>query len=420
LGRTWELDDVGRGEDLGAAVKIVIWTGPAWEEWGPDSLLTGIGGSEAAATYLSAELAILGHDVEVVGQVRPGTYDSSSVGPNAIRLLASRGSVRFVDFREFTEYGGLGSRTGELVRNGRKVECDVFVSSRYLHALDTVRPDCRLKVLWMHDVHAGQDHHRRMGGYDAVFCLSRWALDLAQRFYPHMPPKKFVQTRNGIPTDLYRAAPAKEGWKVVYSSSLDRGLDRLLDFWPSVRAFRPDAELHVYYGFDTWERMALHDCDEVAMAQIQVFRTRLANMAEQGVVLHGRVGQLELAQAWLGARAWLYPTNFSETSCITAMEAQAAGAHCVCSRLAALPETARFAHLVDPPNTREGYREEFLLRVEQISRSEEQISRREGGKAEADELFDNVDRGREWTLRELGWDGVARQWDEFFKSRLES
>jgi glycosyltransferase involved in cell wall biosynthesis len=370
-------------------MKIVIWTGPAWEDWGEDSLLTGIGGSEVAALYLSRELALLGHEVEVVGQVRP------SEGRHGA------GTVRFVDHRDFAEYGGPGPLDGQVVREGRATECDVFVSSRYLSALGAVRPDCRLRVLWMHDVHAGPDTYRRLGGYDSVLCLSRWALDLAQRFYPHVPPDRFVQTRNGIPLDLYRSDPVKEGWKVVYSSSPDRGLDRLLDYWPTIKKMRPDAELHVYYGFDTWERMAVHACDDVAAAQIQIYRTRLAGMAELGVVAHGRVGQPELAAAWLGASAWLYPTNFAETSCITAMEAQAAGAFCVCTDLAALSETARFACRVTPPNTREGYRQEFLGHVERLSG------------------FRDLYRldSREWALRELGWVGVARQWDELFRSR---
>lgn len=376
-------------------MKIVIWTGPAWETWGAKSLETGIGGSEAAATYLSRELAELGHEVEVVGQVWPSEHYYGH----------GSGSVKFVDHREYAEYGRtLGPDDGRKVRDGRKLECDVFVSSRYLPIVDTVHPDARLKVLWMHDIHGGPDYYHHMKAYDAVFCLSRWALDICRKFYPHMPPERFVQTRNGICGKLFEGEPCKQGWKVVYSSSADRGLDRLLDFWPSIRMLRPDAELHVYYGFETWERMAVHNCDDVSVAQIQIFRTRLQNMADQGVTLHGRVGQAELAKAWMGARAWLYPTNFSETSCITAMEAQAAGAYCVCSRLAALAETARFAQFVDPPNDREGYRQEFLRCVEGVCRMTESYS--------------GVTEGRQWALRELDWSGVARQWEEIFRTRM--
>ena len=196
----------------------------------------------------------------------------------------------------------------------------------------------------------------------------------------------------------------KDGCKAVYSSSPDRGLDKLLDYWPAVRSLRPDAELHVYYGFDTWEQIARRRGDDVGLMQIEIFRTRLANT--EGVHSHGRVGQAGLARALLKASAWLYPTNFCETSCITAMEAMAAGAHSVTSRLGALPETAGFAHLVDPPNDREGYRAEFLARVERIARGDFYHEDR-----------DLVTRGREWALGHLDWSGVARQWDEVFRAK---
>ena len=52
-------------------MKIVIWTGASWEKWGPGSLQTGTGGSEAAAVYLSRELARLGHEVRLRRHVGP-------------------------------------------------------------------------------------------------------------------------------------------------------------------------------------------------------------------------------------------------------------------------------------------------------------------------------------------------------------
>ena len=68
----------------------------------------------------------------------------------------------------------------------------------------------------------------------------------------------------------------------------------------------------------------------------------------EGVVMHGRVNQHELAEAMLGAGVWFYPTWFSETSCITAMEAQAAGLWCVCPPIAALEETVKIRFWGDP------------------------------------------------------------------------
>jgi glycosyltransferase involved in cell wall biosynthesis len=259
----------------------------------------------------------------------------------------------------------------------------------------------------MHDIHVGSDPHGRLAEYDIILNLSEWAREAARRYYPTVPEEKFIVTRNGIDTNLFAGPPpVKVGCKAVYSSSPDRGLDKLLDYWPAIRAMRPDAELHVYYGFDTWERMARLRNDRIAKLQIEIFRTRLAHMEEQGVVSHGRVGQAELTRAWMGSSLWLYPTSFSETSCITAMEAQAAMAWPITSRLAALRETVRHGVLIDPPNTRDGYREEFLGNVRSFLEGEA-----------ADRLVRQC-LGRDWVMKELDWKGVAEQWERLFTERM--
>ena len=57
------------------------------------------------------------------------------------------------------------------------------------------------------------------------------------------------------------------------------------------------------------------------------------------VVDHGRMPQDKLAELYQSATIWVYPTSFLEVSCITAMEAMAAGTVPVVSRVGALPET---------------------------------------------------------------------------------
>lgn len=274
-------------------MRIVIWTGPAWETWGSESLKTGIGGSELAAIHMASGLANLGHDVEIVGQVIPCKWQGVT----------------------FTDYGEYRLLDPERCEATRTVECDVFVSSRSLPALRLLKPKCRLSALWMHDIHVGHDPQGLLGEYDIILNPSEWARETARRYYPTVPEEKFIVTRNGIDTGLFKGTPVKDGCKAIYSSSPDRGLDKLLDYWPAIRKMRPDAELHVYYGFDTWERMAELRKDRIAKLQIEIFRTRLTRMEEQGVVSHGRVGQEELAKAWMGASLWPYPTSFSETSC---------------------------------------------------------------------------------------------------------
>jgi len=377
-------------------MKIVIWTGPAWVTWGPASLLTGIGGSETAAIHMAQELARLGHEVEVIGQVTP---------------QICRG-VKYVDYRDYVIVSNGDSSKGVSLSKfpATQIECDVFVSSRALPALRLLQPKTRLSALWMHDVHVGPDPHGFMGEYGMVLVLSEYAREAAQRYYPAVPRDRFVLTRNGIDPSLFQIEPHKEGCKVVYSSSPDRGLDRLLDYWPAIREICPEAELHVYYGFDTWERMAELHRDKIAKLQIEIFRTRMENMADQGVVSHGRVGQAELAKAYLGASMWLYPTNFHEVSCITAMEAQAAMALPITTKLGALIETVKFGCLIDPPNSRAGYREEFLVPVRDCV---------EKSNARWAFIEPRLKRERKLTLQEMGWDGVAKQWEALFNDRLD-
>jgi hypothetical protein len=372
-------------------MRIVIWTGPACETWGPASLKTGLGGSELAAIHMASGLTKLGHDVEVIGEVIPEVWEG----------------IRFADFRDYVNVERSNGASVSLSPGGmRKIDCDVFVSSRSLPALRLLQPRARLSVLWIHDIHVGFDPHGFLKEYDIILNLSEWARDTSRRYYPTVPPEKFVVTRNGIDTSLFAGPVAKEGCNVIYSSSPDRGLDKLLDYWPAIREMSPDAQLHVYYGFDTWEKMAELQHSKIAKFQIEIFRTRLANMADRGVVSHGRVGQEELARAWMGASLWLYPTSFSETSCITAMEAQAAMAWPITSSLAALRETVKHGVLIDPPNTRDGYREEFLGHVRSFLEGES---------------VDRVVRqclGRNWAMDELDWKGVAEQWDQLFTNRM--
>jgi glycosyltransferase involved in cell wall biosynthesis len=364
-------------------MKIVIWIGPAWETWGPENLLKGgIGGSETAAINVARELSRWGHEVRVIGRVTPCRYEG-------------------VSFEDHLAYIDVYSP---------RIECDVFISSRSLQALRLLRPKCRLSVLWMHDVHVGDDWQGDMQRYDMIFCLSDWSRKLLFNYYPDVPKDRFVVTRNGIDPNLFMREPVREGCRAIYSSSPDRGLDRLLDYWPKVREIRPDAELDVYYGFDTWTKMAEHNKNKAMEMTIALFKERLASMEEQGVHLHGRVGQGDLAKAFLRSSMWIYPTSFKETSCISAMEAQAAGLYIVTSRLAALIETVKFGCLVNPPNTRDGYEEEFMGHVRNFLD-------RPGGEFGYPVLRSEA---REWALRHLSWAEVAGRWEEMFAEKIAS
>ncbi len=333
--------------------KIAFWLGSAFEPWDPRSAIRdkGIGGSEIAAIRMSQELAKLGHEVVVYADVLTQDFGQGVVWWPYQTVLSD-------------------------LREGRKIECDLFVSSRVAEARQRLSPICRRAWLWMHDLHCGPDWENLIGTtHDRILCLSEWARRKFLDTYPGVDERQVSLSRNGV--DSIRFEEQRPGAQhgrlraglcpltVIYSSSPDRGLDRLLGLWPQIRdlSFRGPggmpAELHVYYGFENWKKLAARrDNSHIEIRRIASLEAKLG--ATAGVFVHGRVGQVELARAFLNSHLWLYPTDFPEISCITAMEAQMAGCKIVATKFAALPETAPNAWFVDPPVHTAKYEREFL------------------------------------------------------------
>src|SRR6185369_4325748 len=224
----------------------------------------------------------------------------------------------------------------------------------------------------------------RLDKIDHVVVLSEWQKARFARLYS-AAKAKLTLIRNGIgmfdpDTDEDRYAEARARTfaqrkpRLVYSSSADRGLDVLVGLWPQIRERVPDAELHIFYGFNVLDAVARQN------PPLQDFKRGLLAMIEEqggekaGIFLRGRVGQRELADEMGKARVWAYPTAFLETSCIGAMEARAAGLPIVTSDLAALRETVgehgvRVTWAADedePFNQSQEYAEQFVYRIEQL------------------------------------------------------
>ncbi|KKL19515.1 hypothetical protein LCGC14_2464690, partial [marine sediment metagenome] len=133
--------------------------------------------------------------------------------------------------------------------------------------------------------------------------------------HPYVHPDQVTVTRNGINLERFDQDVPRNPHKAVYSSSPDRGLDVAVRAWPKVRERVPDAELHVFYGFHTWEVTAQAAGDQGQMKLIQYLKDQLKKSEVHGVRYHGRIDQESLAREFLSAGVWAYPTWFSETSC---------------------------------------------------------------------------------------------------------
>jgi glycosyltransferase involved in cell wall biosynthesis len=290
--------------------RLLVWCGRSAEPWGPPKLNeTGLGGSETAVVEIGRRFAADGWRVDVYNA--PGRYEGVHDGVG------------------YWEHGRLLPGEG----------ADLLVSWRQpaAHALPVQR---RAAVAWLHDHNHGADAARDLRAFDRVLGVSAYhAAFLAEAYgltaVGHVP--------NGVDLDRFDRGVRKVPFRCVYASSPDRGLTTLLELWPAIRGAEKSAELHVAYGFDTmdrWIAAGRHDLAE--------FKASVLDLLErtEGVVYRARLPQDELARLYAESYAWLYPADFLETSCISAMEAMAGGAVPVVSSVGALKDTVGTGGLV--------------------------------------------------------------------------
>lgn len=111
--------------------------------------------------------------------------------------------------------------------------------------------------------------------------------------------------------------------RLIWASSPDRGLKETLDIFERAREQVDDLELQIFYGMDNIDKICGGDRNKHPWRESWKQYDRANGM--EGVKWVGRVGQEQLTQKWLSSGIWLYPTWFSETSCISCMEAQCCG-----------------------------------------------------------------------------------------------
>lgn len=363
---------------------ITIWTGQAWERWSPASIATtGIGGSETATYFMARELVRLGHKVTVLSDCEGMEQDYEG--------------ATFVDYKR-------------ALNNFKDFTADIFICSRQIEAL-AAPWTFKKSFLWVHDVHVGArtpEIDTLLKRVDHVFCLSNWHKDFFLETYPQLPRDKIIVTKNGLDMRRFTREPKKIGNRLIYSSSPDRGLEKLLELMPKIKAQVPDVELHIYYGFDNWKKMVANHGSAMDKKRVEFLERSLEDMTVQGLVTyHGRVSQQALANAFLAAKVWAYPTWFTESNCISAMEAQAGGCVPVTTALAALPETVSHGYILKPPCTSPEYAQAFVKRV--VSLLQDDSEREKYATA-----------GRAYTFAMHGWEHVARHWENHFYQSLET
>ena len=180
-------------------------------------------------------------------------------------------------------------------------------------------------------------------------------------------------------------------------SSYDRGLQHLLKMWPTIKDKYPDAELHVFYGWDLFDKGYANNPERMA------WKERMNKLMEYpGIKHHGRVGKTELRGWQKKIGIWAYPTDFGETNCITALDCQKVGCVPCVINYAGLRETVKSGVRVEGDIYEEEVYEEYLQQLLLLMGDEKRWKEEQV-------------KGKEWAKENL-WSKISLKWDEVFKA----
>jgi glycosyltransferase involved in cell wall biosynthesis len=339
-----------------------------------------IGGTESALVYVATALAARGHLVSLLTNASdPGLY---------------RG-VQCLNYKT--------ALTPQFIAG-----CDVVVVSN--EAVGRVLRDdfkaVRPLVLWCQ--HAddqpaidGLEFTRERKAWAGFAFVSQWQMDAFCRVF-WVPPERSRVMRNAV-SPAFAALALQEPWfrsaappVLAYTSAPYRGLDVLLAAFPAIRGAVAGARLKVFSGLSTTRGGP--DDNEYADLHRQC-------LATEGVDYVGPVAQPVLAAELAQAAALAYPSTYPETSCIAVMEAMAAGATILTTRLGALPETmAGFGYMTLPSDEPAKLTRDFAVMA---------IGALNAMRADPDTAWARREAQLAHIARHCQWTGRAAEWESW-------
>jgi glycosyltransferase involved in cell wall biosynthesis len=270
----------------------------------------------------------------------------------------------------------------------------------------TLKDDFRaLKPLVMWNHHADDqpaiealEFTRERKAWAAFAFVSEWQRNQYCQVY-WVPHEKSRVMRNAV-SRAFATASAKVPWfrtgeppVLVYTSAPFRGLDVLLDAFPSIRAAHPGTRLRVFSGMATLQMAIEKDPYAELYRRCQ---------AMDGVEYIGPIAQPALAAELAQAAALAYPSTYPETSCIAALEAMSVGAAVLTTRSGAMPETtAGFGLMVeaheDPALLSRDFAQMTIEALAEMRRNPDEAERRR------ERQIAYVRENYSWSERALEW-----------------
>lgn len=350
-----------------------------------------LGGSESAMCYLAEALAKRGHLVTLFGRL-PKALTLRGVRHEPDKNL-KKSKGKDLDFLiiQNTPYYGLELKAVL----GKKTKL-IFWSG---HAAD--QPAVQ-----------GLGDKRILTTYDAFVFVSGWQMESFVQTFP-IGRRKCMILRNAISPAFENLFPEEENVLskksqppvLVYTSTPYRGLELLIELFPKIRKEVPDVILKIFSSLQVYQHTKESDAQDYGRLYSLFQKT-------EGIKYCGSLSQPQLAKELKPALVFAYPNTFPETSCISIMEAMAAGCQIITSRFGALPETAAgFATLIPLGETKEDYIENFTRQTVNVLR--QFLS----GKSK--NLSENLSRQLTFVKNCYTWERRAIEWEKWLISLLK-
>ena len=286
--------------------KILFYTGYSPFEWNQTfSLTNALGGSETAAISLSKKFP-KNYKIYIAGNVKEETVDNIEyVNLHNLKNLINTTAFHTIIVSRYLNFY-------EFYKNFSSHQTFIWGHDVILFPFDTNLSVENILTKWSSKI-------------NGCICQTEWHKNLFLSLYPQLKDKMHI-INNGINVELFISKSKKINNRFLYTSCSERGLDRLLELWPSITENIPDSELFIssYNLFPSNEQ-------EIKLKTIIDSYSNIKHL--------GKLNKPELYDLMSTAEYWLYPTSFNETSCITSMEMLLSEVICIYYPLAGLVNT---------------------------------------------------------------------------------
>ena len=228
-----------------------------------------------------------------------------------------------------------------------------------------------------------------------VVFVSHWQREMFQRYGYNIPLDRSLTLHNAVePVECNKSKwnrVKNTKYRIVYTSTPQRGLEILFEALRLLRQQRSDFELHTFSGFD------IYGFDANNQPYEQLFKSLEEN---EWCINHGVQANSVVREFLKDNHIFCLPSIWEETSCMAAMEAMYGCNLVVVSAYGALPETVANCGIVyDMPKS---HTDHVVILANLLNHV---IST-----YHAAETIDLMKFGREYAKRFYSWQHRSHQW----------